>query len=462
MAGGDLVQQAGVGVGSNLADLGPDDCILVVATDLHEEAPIWWLQVKQAAARGTKLVVANARPTRLDAYATQVLRYRYRSEAQSILGMLHAAKRQKGLAKYASKESKEAGELIGKATNAIIFFGNEGMGYAASNALARACASLLAATNHVGRANNGLVPVWPRSNTQGAWDMGVVPDPEGLAAAVKGKKAAYVVAADPLGDDPALARNLTTVGFLVVQEVFLTETARAADVVLPARSFTEREGTYTNAMRRVQRFYPAVKAIHDVRADWEIISAVGHGMGIDVGRPPAEALMAEIAAAESDYADITYPALSSSAPQWPPVGRDDFYFSGTAYVNRQGLGVQLAPRSANQKDISFEWVPPSKPAGKSNYIIVPITRLLDRGTTVVPSELLASRLEPARVYVNPEDAKRLKIKHGGEVEVRWEKIKQRLPVVVENDAPKGCVLLPRSIGVPLAAATAVEIRPVGR
>jgi NADH-quinone oxidoreductase subunit G len=461
MAGGDLVQQAGVGVGSNLADLGPDDCILVVAADLHEEAPIWWLQVKQAAARGTKLIVANARSTRLDAHATQVLHYRYGSETQSILGMLHAAKRQKGLARYASKETKEAGELIAKAANAVIFFGNEGMDYAASDALARACASLLAATNHVGRANNGIVPVWPRSNTQGAWDMGVVPDPEGLGAAVNGRKAAYVVAADPLGDDPAQARIFTKIGFMVVQELFLTETAKVADVVLPARSFAERDGTYTNAMRRIQGFYPAVKAIHDVRADWEIITSVGREMGIRAGSPSAAALMADIAAAESDYAEITYSALSSSAPQWPPVGRKDYYFSGTAYVNRQGLGVQIAPHSANQKDVAFEWVAPPKLAG-SNYLIVPITRLLDRGATVGPSELLDSRLEPARVYVNPDDAKRLKIKHGGDVEVRWEKMKQRLPVVVEEDAPKGYVLLPRSIGVPLAVATAVEIRPIGR
>ncbi len=138
------------------------------------------------------------------------------------------------------------------------------------------------------------------------------------------------------------------------------------------------------------------------------------------------------------------------------------YFSGTAYANHQGLGVQLAPRSADQKDAAFDWSPPPKPASKSSYIIVPITRLLDRGTTVVPSTVLAPRLEPERVYVNPDDAKRLKIEDGSQVEIRWEKMKQRLPAVVEKDAPKGCVLLPRSVGVALATVTAVEIRPIGR
>lgn len=462
MAGGELVQQVGVGVGTNLADMGPEDCILVVGTDLHEEAPIWWLRVKQAAARGVKLIVANARPTRLDAFAAQVLRYRYGSAAQTILGMVHAVKRHKDLAKYKSEETKQAGDLLSGSANAIVFFGNEGMDYAASHALAQACANLLAATGHVGRANNGLIPVWPHNNSQGAWDMGIAPEPAGLAAALKGRKAAYVVAADPLGDDPAMAQVLSKLDLLVVQELFLTETAKAAHVVLPAQSFAEREGTYSNAMRRVQRFYPALAPIDGARADWEIIAAVGNELGFDLMRPSAAALMIEIAAATTDYSDITYPALSTGAPQWPPVGTDDLYFGGTAFANHQGVGVQLAPRAANGNDFDFEWTSPPKPAAKSGYMVVPVTKLLDQGTTVVPSQVLASRLEPLRAYVNPDDAKRFKIRDGGKVEIRWNGTKQRVPVVIERNTPKGFVLLPRSLGVPLEAAATAEIRPVGR
>jgi NADH-quinone oxidoreductase subunit G len=292
--------------------------------------------------------------------------------------------------------------------------------------------------------------------------MGVVPEPEGLAAAIKGKKAAYVVAADLLGDDPVLAKAVAKIDFLVVQELFLTETAKAAHVVLPAQSFAEREGTYTNAMRRIQRFYPAVAPTDGVRADWEIIAAVANELGFDLGRPSAASLMEDIAAAMTDYADITYPALSESVPQWPPVGAKDLYFSGTAFANHQGVGVQLAPRAADGKDIDIEWASPPKPVGKSGYMIVPITKLLDHGTTIVPSQVLAPRLEPLRVYVNPADAKRLKIQDAGQVEVRWNGTKQRLPAAIEKNAPKGFVLLPRSLGVPLEAATAVEIRPIGR
>ena len=75
MAGGDLVAQLGVGKGTNLADLGAGTVILVVASDLEEEAPIWWLRVKQAAQRGATLIVANPRQTKLERYASQVVRY---------------------------------------------------------------------------------------------------------------------------------------------------------------------------------------------------------------------------------------------------------------------------------------------------------------------------------------------------------------------------------------------------
>jgi NADH-quinone oxidoreductase subunit G len=460
MGGGEAVQKAGPGPGTNLTELGAGDCILVVASDLHEEAPIWWMQVKQAARRGASLIVANARSTRLEAYADQVLRYNYGAAAHSVLGMLHAVNRKKELAKYASDETRRAAEILSKAENVLVFFGSEGLDYAGSSVLAQACASLLAATEHVGRANNGLVAVWARCNTQGAWDMGVHPEPAGLAEALTGVEAAYVMASDPAGDDPTLAHLLDNVNFLVVQELFLTETALAADVVLPAQSYVEREGTYTNGMRRVQRFFPAVAPVGEMRADWQILAAVGKEMGIDMVHPSAAAVMLDIASVRKDYAEINYPALSTVARQWPHVGGDDLYFGGTAYPNQHGLGVQLAPRVERQKDQSFDWVEPEKPSKKPSYLMVPITKLYDRGTTIVPSQVLAPRLETLRLYVNPQDAKRLGMTEGGDVEVQWEGRKQRLRTTIEAEVPQGAVLVPRSLGVLIGEAVAIKIRPI--
>ena len=84
MGGGDLVTQVGVGQGTNFSDMGKGDAILVVASDLYEEAPIWWLRVKQAADRGATLIVANPRETKLDKFANFVVRYAYGDEVKTV------------------------------------------------------------------------------------------------------------------------------------------------------------------------------------------------------------------------------------------------------------------------------------------------------------------------------------------------------------------------------------------
>ncbi len=147
--------------------------------------------------------------------------------------------------------------------------------------MADACAELLLATNHTGRPNNGLVGVWQKANSQGAWDMGFAPVDD-LAGTLSKAGAVYIAAADPAGDSPALAKALETAGFVVVQDLFLTPTAQMADVVLPAQSFIEREGTFTSGERRVQRFYPAVSAFRGPKADFRITAELAQRLGLDV------------------------------------------------------------------------------------------------------------------------------------------------------------------------------------
>ncbi|MGH2621062.1 MAG: molybdopterin-dependent oxidoreductase, partial [Anaerolineales bacterium] len=169
MAGGDLVRQFGVGPGTNLGTLGEGDAVLVIASDLHEEAPIWWLRIKQAADRGAELIVANARQTRLDSYAAHQLRYAPGEAVPAALSLLGALTGEAGLRSYSpDQQSIAAAATLRNAKNLIVFYGNEGLDYAGSEALARASARLLSSSNHLGRPNNGLIAVWPRANTQGA------------------------------------------------------------------------------------------------------------------------------------------------------------------------------------------------------------------------------------------------------------------------------------------------------
>lgn len=318
LPGGELTTRYGVSAGTNLGDLGAGSVILVAAADLYHEAPLWYLRLKAAAERGANLVIVNDQATRLDKYAQKLVR---------------AEK-----SKTAAKVNELAAELTA-AENLVIFFGRT-----ATRDLAEACAALL--QGREGRANNGLIGVWRRANDQGAWELGYkAADPsagsgQALAKAVQGK-VVYLAGADPAGDDPQLAEALKTARAVIVQELFLTETAKLAEVVFPAQAFTERDGSYTSGERRVQRFYPVTPPLGESRADFAIAAAVAAAAGLEVEGRSALLVMDKIAASVPAFAGLSYRKLAEVTEQWPIVGRGDLYYGGTTYENRQGLGVHL-------------------------------------------------------------------------------------------------------------------------
>ncbi len=465
MAGGDLVAQVGVGQGTNFADMGAGSAILVVASDLHEEAPIWYLRIKQAVERGAMLIVAGARPTRLEKYAAHVVRYPYGSEAAAILAMLNSlsAKRPnlpepvQALAR--SPELQAAAKAFAGAQNGLVLYGSEGLGLEGSQALAQACANLLISTNHIGRANNGLIAVWQRANEQGAWDMGFRPRTD-LAEAMKSARVLYVVAADPAGDDPSMAEAGE---FLVVQELFLTDTAKLADVVLPVEAYTEREGSFTSGERRVQRFYPAVPEPAGLKADFAVTGQIGQLLGLDLEARFASKVMLRIASQIADYAGLDYVRLAEVVEQWPIVGRGDVYYGGTSYENSQGLGVQLAPAAQRGAAVPLAWPEfasqsHSQQASAEGLLAAPINRLLDRGQTVWPSTLLHSRIPQPYVALNPADAAVLRIPSGAMLQVTLNGTARLAAAHLDENVPQGVVLVPRSMGLPIFGPAPVEIR----
>ncbi len=458
-AGGELIQQVGVGRGTNLGALGAGDAILVIASNLHEEAPIWWQRVIGAAKRGATLIVVNARKTRLDNYAGHIVRYRYQEAARTGLGMLHAITGAKDLSKFSGDESlKSAAKALTEAENLVIFYGVEGLTYAESASLSGVCAAILVATKNVGRSQNGLIAVWPKNNTQGAWDMGLRPAKDGLENAIADAKAVYVMAVDPVGDDPGLAESLGGDRFLIVQDLFMTPTAELADVVLPAKSFVERDGTFTSGERRVQRFYPAVPAMGDVKADWRIISSLAERLDLELERPSAAAVFLQITAANEAYAGLSYQSLEEVEEQWPPVGDRDLYFGGTTFKNRQGLGVQLAPAAENDPTIKIEWSAPPEFPSKEGLLLVPVVELYDHGATVLPSKILQPRISEPQLRMNLKDAKSVGVVGGAQVELLIDGRAEELQAIVEEDVPEGVVLLGRGLGVPIAAPAYVEVR----
>jgi NADH-quinone oxidoreductase subunit G len=454
MGGGELTAAYGVSTGTNFAEVGKGTTILVVASDLYNEAPLWYLRVKQAAMRGTALIVANARETKLEQVAGFVIRYSYGDEVETVNGL--------------TKKDK-IGEAINGAENLVVLYGSDGLGMDGSSALAAACAELV--KDRAGKPNNGLIGVWPHANDQGAWELGFQPADD-LAKVLKGK-AVYVVAADPAGDDPALATALKEANFVIAQELFLTDTAKLADVVLPALAYTERDGSVTSGERRVQRFYPALPPCGQARPDFAITAQIASEIGLELDGRSASRVMNKIAAQIPAFAGISYGRLAEVSEQWPLIGRGDLYYGGTAYENKQGLGVQLDLTPSTSLGVSpdlsltlrlrsLAWLPGQEGRGEykplrpkeDQWLAVPITRLYDLGVTVATSKLLKDRIGEAYFVLHPEAAKKLGVEAGGGVEINGSRREVRLDATI----PTGVVLVPRSMGIPIAEPMIVKLK----
>ena len=442
MGGGDLVAQIGVGQGTNFSDMGEGDAILVVASDLYEEAPIWWLRVKQAADRGATLIVANPRETKLDKYASFIVRYANGDEVKTVQDL-------GGKGKIA--------EAFAKAENAIVLFGSDGLGLEGSSSVAAACADLLVKTGHTGKVNNGLIGVWPKTNDQGAWELGFRPEPD-MARALKGK-AVYIVGADPAGDNPSLEKALKGADFVVVQDLFQTTTAKLANVVLPAQAYSERDGTFTSGERRVQRFYPAVPPMAETKADYAITAEVAMGAGIELEGSSPVLVFEKLAVEVKDFQGLSYAKLAEVTEQWPIVGRGDLYYGGTTYENTQGLGVQLVSAAERGETVSIPEV--GKDAGlrpkEDELLAVPVTKLYDRGATVAPAELLKERIGETFIALHPDAAERMGVEAGKTVKVSFDGLKGEAVVKIDETISAGVALIPRSMGLAIREPVAIKV-----
>jgi formate dehydrogenase alpha subunit len=218
----------------------------------------------------------------------------------------------------------------------------------------KALANLAMLTGNVGVEGGGVNPLRGQNNVQGACDLGALPNvvtgyqkvvddataekfeaawgrklprQVGLTvtdvspAAIDGRvKGLFVLGENPMISDPDLThieKALDSLDFLVVQDIFLTETGAKADVVLPAASFAEKDGTFTNTERRVQRVRRAVAPRGESRADWQIIAELSKRMGYAMEYADASAVFDEITGVTPSYAGLSYARLESGGIPWP-------------------------------------------------------------------------------------------------------------------------------------------------
>ncbi len=217
-----------------------------------------------------------------------------------------------------------------------------------------ALANLSLITGQIGRESTGINPLRGQNNVQGACDVGALPNylpgyqslkdesvhkkfaavwGEGFASeegmtvgemmngAINGTmKALYIVGENPMLSDPDLKHveeAMESLDLLIVQDIFMTETARLATVVLPGASFIEKDGTFTNTERRVQRIREAIKPVGDSKPDWEILRELTKAMGYPADYESPGDVMEEIRSLVPTYGGITYERLQECGLQWP-------------------------------------------------------------------------------------------------------------------------------------------------
>lgn len=441
-AGADLLAQVGVGKGTNLGSLGKGDAVLVIASDLEEEVPMWRLRIKLAHDRGAYVVVANPRRTRMDDFASATLRYDYGQAAQTLQNL--------------KAEHGDIAKGLAEAANLVVITGAEGLTLDGSRALMQAAANFLIDSGHMGKANNGLLSTLPGPNGMGLHYLGYTPETTRDIAA-KPPKVLIIAQAELLADDPTVQDWLSKVGSVIYLGLFPDAVMdRHASVALPIQSFAERDGTYTNGERRVQRFYTAQGPMGDALPAWQIASRLNEHLGKGRAKLSAAAVMLDISKNIAAFNGITFKEISKVEKQFPDVGGNDLYYGGTAYQNKGGLGVQIATTADNGEAVSAGAVklPEALKAKAGSIKVVPTTRLYNRESIFKPSTLVHPRILMPYAEINAADAEKMGIQNGDVVEIKVENVTSlRVKAHVNGGAPEGSIVLPRHLSdeaVPLA------------
>ncbi len=439
--GAEQVAQVGVGAGTNLGQLGRGDAILVIASDLEEEVPIWRLRIKQAQDRGAYLVVANARHTRLEEFALQGAR---NDKVVAGDAIRYAAGQAAAVMRDLNQIHADIAQRLQAAENLVIVTGAEGLTLAGSQALAQAAANFLIKTEHVGKPNNGLLVTLPGANGMGLHYLGFSPTATQDIIA-NPPKVLIVAQAELLDDDPAARDWLGNVETVIAANLFDDGIAQLAQHLLPIQSFAERDGSFVNGERRVQRFYTAQGPIGESLPAWKLFGSLRQALGLARLKPSAATVMLELSKRVDAFAGMTYKALAKVERQFPDVGGRDLYYGGTAYTNEGGLGVQIASAAdrGGLPRITEISLPDNIVIYENEVLVMPITSLYNRQRTFAPTLLLEPRILSPFVIINTADAENMGIAQGDLVRVSAGKARVRVHARLSDEIDRGAVALPR-------------------
>jgi formate dehydrogenase major subunit len=488
-----LMETIGSGSVSNVfADVLLSDVAIVVGSNTTENHPVAATFIKQAAKRGTTLIVMDPRRPDLARNAHHYVRFKPGTDVALFNSLMHVilaeglqddafiAERteefeavRETVKQYPPELAEqitgvpretiiEVARLYGRAERAIIFWGMGISQHTTGTDNARCLISLSLMTGHIGRPGTGLHPLRGQNNVQGASDVGLIPmvytdyqpvsdpgvrakfeaawgvplDPkpgltvvEIMSAVLEGKiRGMFMMGENPFLSDPNInkvKKALSSLEFLAVQDIFLTETAEFADVVLPATAFPEKEGTYTNTDRRVQLARKAVEPPGQARTDWHVVAELSRRMGYPMEYGSAEEIFAEIASLSPSLAGISYERLRrEGSVSWP--------CPEPGHPGTTVLFTETFPRGRG-KFSPAEWAPARELPDQEYPFILNTGRVLEHwhtGTMTRRSKALDGISPTPFVDIHPDDAAHLGLAEGD-------------PVRVESR--RGCVVVPARV-----------------
>ena len=465
------------------------DTIFLFGVDPSEELPILDLHLKRAVRKGgAKLIIAHPRKIELSRYQGPYLGYRPGTEATLLNALTKVAlaagsdekprveqmvsdvtnQQLQDLCGVDPAEVKRAGELLAQSKQALIIYGPLAARGADGQNVVNGLTNLAMVSGHYER----LAYVGLEANSQGCRDMGVLPNllpgyanvddadahrrlenrwggslptqagktyKEMLDGAGSSMKALYVMGANPASESAEWVENLGKLDLLVVQELFLTETAQKAHVVLPAVSWVESSGTFTNLERRVQR---APKAIGNPESkaapDWMILDHLVTHLGKNWAYVDTEGILEEITEVVPIYKGLTWEALGDQGLQW----------------DASAVRPRPVYRKVQQPSLDQEEQQP--------LIVVRGTVLYDGGTMFRLTEKMQAMAFGARAGLNPADAERLGIADGTDMVVSNRHGSLALTAKVDDQVQPGTIWIPDSlsgapVGVLLNGSTAETV-----
>lgn len=377
----------------------------------------------------------------------------------------------------------EAARMYATAKRGAIYWGMGISQLSHGTASALSLIHLAFLTGHIGREGTGLNPLRGQNNVQGASDMGAMPyhfpgympvdqpgnaekweatwnvEPEGLNrkrglttteilsnAHPRGVRALYIMGENPMMSEPNLnvtREHIKQLEFLVTQDLFINESGAFADVFLPAASFAEKEGTFTNTDRRVQRVRQALTPRGQSRADWQIICDLAQRIELCLGRPqsagwgyahPAEVL-AEVGSVVQEYAGVNYKRIDKVGLQTPVW--DDIH-GGTPY-----LFADTFPSGRGKFHI-LDFVPTAERPDEEYPLILTTGRVLEHwhGGTLTRHSQLDELYPEAVIEINPADAALVGIAEGQAVRVSSRRGSVVLRTSVTPKTTAGVVFIP--------------------